>query len=62
MFWLIAQERGEGLNLADYGAHQYGPSFTIETGMTMQGGYQERVQTSMLAAQTAISIFEERWR
>ncbi|MXZ10932.1 MAG: M14 family metallocarboxypeptidase [Gemmatimonadetes bacterium] len=61
VFWLIAQERGEGLNLADYGAHQYGPSFTIETGMTMQGGYQERVQTSMLAAQTAISVFEERW-
>ncbi len=62
VFWLIAQERGEGLNLADFGASEYGPSFTIETGMTMKGGFQERVQTSMLAARTAISVFEERWR
>ncbi len=62
VFWLIAQERGEGLNLADFGASEYGPSFTIETGMTMGGGFQERVQTSMLAARTAISVFEERWR
>ena len=32
VLWLIATERGEGLNLADYGADRYGPSFTIETG------------------------------
>ncbi len=62
VLWLIAAERGEGLNLADYGANRYGPSFTIETGMTMRGGYRERVETSMLAARTAISVFEERWR
>ena len=62
VLWLIAAERGEGLNLADYGANRYGPSFTIETGMTMKGGYRERVETSMLAARTAISVFEERWR
>lgn len=62
VLWLIAAERGEGLNLADYGADRYGPSFTIETGMAMKGGYRERVETSMLAARTAISVFEERWR
>ena len=62
VLWLIAKQRGEGLNLADYGANRYGPSFTIETGMTMKGGYRERVETSMLAARTAITVFEERWR
>ena len=30
--------------------------------MTMKGGYRERVETSMLAAGTAIAVFEERWR
>ena len=59
--WLIAEQRGEGLNLADYGASLYGPSFTIETGMKMAGGYDERVSTSMLVSRTAISVFEERW-
>ena len=60
--WLIADQRGEGLNLADYGARRYGPAFTIETGMKMAGGYEERVTTSMLASKTAVSVFEERWR
>ncbi len=60
VFWLIAQERGEGLNLADYGASKYGPAFTIETGMTMKGGFRERVETSMTAAKAAIATFEER--
>lgn len=62
VFWLIAKERGEGLNLADFGASEYGPSFTIETGMTMKGGYQERVQSAVLAAKTAVRVFEERWK
>ena len=59
VFWLIAQERGEGLNLADFAASEYGPAFTIETGM--QNGYQDRVNTSVLAAQTAIDILEQRY-
>ena len=59
VFWLIAQERGEGLNLADFAASEYGPAFTIETGM--QNGYQDRVNTSVLAAQTAIDVFEQRY-
>ena len=37
VLWLIAAERGEGLNLADYGADRYGPSFTIETGYGDEG-------------------------
>ncbi len=59
VFWLIAKQRGEGLNLADFAASEYGPSFTIETGM--QAGYQHRVNTAMLAAQTAVTVFEERY-
>lgn len=59
VFWLIAQQRGEGLNLADFAASEYGPSFTIETGM--KSGLENRVRTSTLAAQTAIQIFEQRY-
>lgn len=29
VFWLDAGQRGEGLNLADFGADQYGMSFTV---------------------------------
>ncbi|MDA0745545.1 MAG: hypothetical protein O2954_03445 [bacterium] len=58
-YWLVAQKRGEGLNLADYAASAYGPAFTIETGMLC--GFQDRVDTSVLAAKTAISVFEERY-
>ncbi len=59
-FWLIAKERGEGLNLADFGAAKYGPAFTIET--TTKRPYDDRVKTSMLAVQTAVRVFEERHR
>jgi hypothetical protein len=59
VFWLNPQERGEGLNLADFAASRYGPSFTIETGMT--SGFQHRVETSMRAAQTAVRVFGERY-
>ena len=52
VYWLNAKERGEGLNLADFAANRYGPAFTIETGM--QGGFQRRVENSMLAARTAV--------
>ena len=59
VFWLNPQQRGEGLNLADFAANQYGLSFTIETGM--QSGFQHRVSNSMLAVQTAVDIFEQRY-
>ena len=58
VFWLDPQQRGEGLNLADFAASQYGPSFTIETGM--QAAFQHRVGAAVLAAQTAVKVFEER--
>ena len=59
VFWLNPQTRGEGLNLADFAASQYGPSFTIETGM--RADFQHRVRTAVLAAQTAAKVFEERY-
>jgi hypothetical protein len=59
VFWLHAQQRGEGLNLADFAASRYGPAFTIETGM--QQRFQHRVRTAMLAAQTAVTVFEQRY-
>ncbi|MBT3601514.1 MAG: hypothetical protein HN521_00475 [Candidatus Latescibacteria bacterium] len=59
VYWLNAQTRGEGLNLTDFAARTYGPAFTIETGM--RTGFQHRVETSLLAAQTAINIFESRY-
>ena len=58
VYWLNPQKRGEGLNLADFAASKYGPSFTIETGM--MGSFQHRMGNAMLAAQTAVKIFEER--
>ena len=59
VFWLNPQERGEGLNLADFAARTYGPSFTIETGMRSR--FQQRVSTSLLAVQMAVKVFEERY-
>lgn len=59
VYWLDPSKRGEGYNLADFGALQYGPAFTIETGM--RTGFDHRVQTSVLAARTAIGVFEERY-
>ncbi|NKB67682.1 MAG: hypothetical protein GKR89_11515 [Candidatus Latescibacteria bacterium] len=59
VFWLIAKERGEGLNLADFAASQYGPSFTIETGM--KGSFQHRVDTAVLVARTAVATFAQRY-
>ncbi len=61
VYWLVPAERGEGLNLADYAASRYGPAFTIETGMP-GGSFGDRVRTSMLAAKTAVKVFEERYR
>jgi hypothetical protein len=58
VFWLHPQTRGEGLNLADFAASVYGPSFTIETGM--RADFQHRVRTAITAVQTAVEVFEER--
>ena len=59
VYWLHPGKRGEGLNLADFGASKYGPSFTIETGM--RTGFENRVRTAMLVTQTAVGVFEERY-
>ena len=58
VYWLDPRKRGEGFNLSDFGALEYGPAFTIETGMTT--GFDNRVNASLLAARTAINVFEER--
>ena len=59
VFWLDAGKRGEGLNLVDFAAKQYGPGFTIETGM--QCPFEERVRQHLLVVQTAVSVFEQRY-
>lgn len=58
VYWLDARKRGEGFNLVDFAAKQYGPGFTIETGM--RGPFHERVQQHLLVVQTAVKLFEER--
>ena len=58
VFWLNAAQRGEGLNLADFAAHTYGPAFTIETGMALS--FADRVHASKLAAKKAVEVFAER--
>ena len=59
VFWLRADVRGQGLNLADFGAEKYGPAFTVETGMknSMAG----RVAMQKLTVQTAVDVFEQRY-
>lgn len=58
VFYLEAAVRGEGLNLADYAAHDYGPAFTVETGLRLP--FQERVRVATTVAQAAIRAFEQR--
>ena len=58
VFYLEAAVRGEGLNLVDYAAHEYGPAFTIETGMRLP--FQERVHAATTVAQAAVRAFEGR--
>jgi|EP01043_Picozoa_sp_COSAG02_P028688 hypothetical protein len=60
VFWLDSGERGEGLNLADYGADQYGNAFSVETGMFLP--FSARVETAKLTVQTLLKVFEERYR
>eukprot|EP01050_Picozoa_sp_SAG11_P027000 SAG11_NODE_6673_length_1270_cov_0.941076_2_plen_82_part_00 len=56
---LDAGKRGEGLNLADFGADQYGPSFTVETGLFLP--FASRVRTAKLVAQTLLDVFAARY-
>lgn len=58
-YWLEPQERGEGLNLADYAAARFGPGFTIETGMRQP--FEHRVRLHLLAVQTAVHTFQQRY-
>ena len=59
VYWLNAGKRGEGLNLVDFAARTYGPSFTIETGMKLP--FAERVATSKLAVKKGVEIFAQRY-
>ena len=59
VYWLDAGQRGEGLNLVDFAARQYGLGFTIETGM--RGPFHDRVRQHLLVVQTAVKLFEERY-
>jgi hypothetical protein len=58
-YWLEPQERGEGLNLADFAAARFGPGFTIETGMKQP--FEHRVRLHMLVVQAAVRTFEQRY-
>ena len=59
VFWLDAGQRGEGLNLADYGADRYGNAFTVETGMFLP--FESRVATAKLVEQTLLDVFASRY-
>ena len=59
VFWLNAQERGEGLNLVDFAARKYGPGFTIETGMRQK--FARRVMLQKTVVQAVVSEFEKRY-
>jgi len=60
VYWLDAGVRGEGLNFADFVACNYGLSFGTEMGM--YGTFEGRVSLGMLTVQSAVSVFEERYR
>ena len=60
VFWLDATQRGEGLNLMDFCSREYGMAFGTEMGM--YGTFEGRVKLGMLTVQTAVSVFEQRWR
>ena len=59
LYTLDPSVRGEGLNLVDYAAHHFGPGFTIETGMRQE--FAHRVRLQMIAVQTAVTLFEQRY-
>ena len=59
VFWLDALERGEGLNLVDFSARNFGPGFTIETGMRQE--FEKRIEMQKTVVQTAVRVFEQRY-
>ncbi|MBI1314813.1 twin-arginine translocation signal domain-containing protein [bacterium] len=59
-YWLDPSQRGEGLNLVDFAARHYGPGFTIETGMRQD--FAKRLTMHRTVVQTAVQLFEERFR
>ncbi|MFH1566406.1 MAG: hypothetical protein ABIL09_00285, partial [Gemmatimonadota bacterium] len=60
VFWLDATRRGEGLNLMDFASRHYGMAFGTEMGM--YGTFEHRVKLGILTVQTAVSVFEARYR
>ncbi|MCZ6679524.1 MAG: hypothetical protein O7E52_20020 [Candidatus Poribacteria bacterium] len=60
VYWLDATVRGEGLNLADYASRVYGLAFGTEMGM--YGSFEKRVSLGMLTVQSAVRVFEQRYR
>lgn len=60
VYWLDSRIRGEGLNLMDFAARFYGMAFGTEMGM--YGSFAHRVHLGMLTVQSAVRVFEERYR
>ena len=60
VYWLDASKRGEGLNLMDYASHFHGLAFGTEMGM--YGSFEQRVSLGILTVQSAVKVFEERYR
>lgn len=60
VYWLDPSIRGEGLNLMDFAARFYGLAFGTEMGM--YGSFAHRVHLGMLTVQSAVRVFEERYR
>lgn len=60
VYWLDANIRGEGLNLADFASRFYGLAFGTEMGM--YGSFKNRVALGMLTVQAAVRAFEARYR
>ena len=60
VYWLDANVRGEGLNLMDYASRKYGLAFGTEMGM--YGSFEHRVKLGMLTVQSAVAVFEERYK
>jgi hypothetical protein len=59
VFWLNAQERGEGLNLVDFAARNFGPGFTMETGMRQE--LSRRVMWQKTVVQAVVAEFGNRY-
>lgn len=59
LYWLDPGKRGEGYNLVDFAAREFGPGFTVETGM--RAPFASRVRRHMQIVQTAVKVFEERF-